>query len=30
MNEDSEIFDIVNDSDKVIGSASRNEVHKRV
>ncbi len=29
MNEDSEIFDIVNDSDKVIGSASRNEVHKR-
>ena len=29
MNEDSEIFDIVNDSDKVIGSASRYEVHKR-
>ncbi|MEK9738209.1 MAG: NUDIX domain-containing protein [Euryarchaeota archaeon] len=29
MNEDSEIFDIVNDSDKVIGSASRNEVHNR-
>lgn len=29
MNEYSEIFDIVNDSDEVIGSASRNEVHKR-
>ena len=29
MNEDSEIFDIVNDSDKVIGSASRSEVHNR-
>ena len=29
MNEDSEIFDIVDDSDEVMGSASRNEVHKR-
>ena len=29
MNEDSEIFDIVDDSDKIIGSASRYEVHKR-
>ena len=29
MYESSEVFDIVNDSDKVIGSASRNEVHKR-
>ena len=29
MDENSEVFDIVNDSDKVIGSASRNEVHNR-
>ena len=29
MDENSEVFDIVNDSDKVIGYASRNEVHKR-
>ena len=29
MDENSEVFDIVNDSDKVIGSASRYEVHKR-
>ncbi len=29
MNEDSEFFDIVNDSDEVIGYASRSEVHKR-
>ncbi|MAZ62266.1 MAG: NUDIX hydrolase [Euryarchaeota archaeon] len=29
MDEKSEIFDIVNDSDKVIGSASRSEVHNR-
>jgi len=29
MNEDSEFFDIVNDSDEVIGYASRSEVHNR-
>ncbi|MEK9805790.1 MAG: NUDIX domain-containing protein [Euryarchaeota archaeon] len=28
MNEESEIFDIVNDNDEIVGSASRNEVHK--
>ena len=28
MNEDSEIFDIVDDSDELMVSASRNEVHK--
>ena len=29
MDGNSEIFDIVNDNDEVIGSASRDEVHKR-
>jgi len=28
MNEESEIFDIVNDNDEIIGNASRNEVHR--
>lgn len=28
MNEESEIFDIVNDNDEIVGSASRNEVHR--
>ena len=29
MNEETEIFDIVNDRDEVIGSASREEVHRK-
>jgi len=28
MNEESEIFDIVNDNDEIVGLASRNEVHR--
>ena len=28
MNEETEIFDIVDDRDEVIGSASREEVHR--
>ena len=28
MNEESEIFDIVNHNDEIVGSASRNEVHR--